>query len=52
MGVTEFLKSNRDLSLPEFEVSEFRLMQSHLGGTGANYRVVETYPAKSIAEAG
>jgi 2'-5' RNA ligase len=48
----EFLKNNRDLSLPEFEVLEFRLMQSHLGGTGAHYRVVETYPAKSVTEAG
>ncbi len=47
-----FLENNSDLSLPEFEVSGFDLMQSHLGGTGAHYRVVETYSAKSVAEAG
>ena len=47
----EFLENNRDLYLERFEVSAFNLMQSHLGNSGAHYRVVETYPARSIAEA-
>lgn len=42
----EFLEGNHDLSMPRFEVEEFHLMQSHLGRTGAYYRVIETYPAR------
>lgn len=42
----EFLENNQDLLLPRFEVREFHLIQSHLGHTGAHYRVVETYRAR------
>lgn len=43
-----FLANNRDIYLERFEVSEFHLLQSHLGGTGAHYRRIETYPAKTL----
>lgn len=42
----EFLENNQDLFLPQFEVHEFHLIQSHLGSTGAHYRVIETYRAR------
>jgi len=45
-----YLENNRDLLLPAFEVTAFNLMQSHLGGTGAHYRVVETYEAQPQPE--
>lgn len=42
----EYLKNNRDLYLDRFEVNTFNLMQSHLGNTGAHYRLIESYPAR------
>jgi RNA 2',3'-cyclic 3'-phosphodiesterase len=42
----EFIENNRDLFLPGFEVTQFHLMQSLLGNTGAHYQVIETYPAR------
>lgn len=42
----EYLKNNRDLYLERFGVEAFHLMQSHLGNTGAHYRLIETYKAR------
>ncbi len=43
----DFLDSCAGLSLPAFPVNSFALFSSHLSHAGAQYRVEETFPARS-----
>ncbi len=46
--LTRFLDHNGSLMLDPFAVNEFVLFKSHLSHTGAQYQVVETYPAGMV----
>jgi 2'-5' RNA ligase len=42
-----YLEHNAGLSSPPFHISNFSLFQSHLGHSGASYRVLSRYPIES-----
>ncbi|MCH8348430.1 MAG: RNA 2',3'-cyclic phosphodiesterase, partial [Proteobacteria bacterium] len=46
--LTRFLEHYATLALDPFTVNEFALFRSHLSHTGAQYQVVETYPAGMV----
>ncbi len=41
-----FLEEHQGFGLDPFEVTEFTMVQSHLSHTGADYKIIERYPAK------
>lgn len=40
-----YVEHHAGLALPAFEATRFTLFQSHLGHTGAHYRIIQEYPA-------
>ncbi|MCH7805794.1 MAG: RNA 2',3'-cyclic phosphodiesterase [Proteobacteria bacterium] len=46
--LTRFLEHYATLALDPFTVNEFALFRSHLSHTGAQYQVIETYPAGMV----
>lgn len=42
-----FLDHNAGLTSPPFHITHFSLFQSHLGHSGASYRVISRYPIES-----